>query len=759
MLAGEDLSKGTWQTAYYNLVDYGMCGGYFWNDSCACGQMSYWSWNMYCSYTYTGNTDPDTGLDERYCANCGNYFVWGETGEIDPYTCRYTGTFYVKVYTNDEVKLEISGDSGYESHEYLATSFTLDNPEGTCYDGFTVDLECRNCGATHTNREYWHDTYATEILELSDYGACGGKIDAGRCACGQETFVSRDITCENWNWGVESWSEEGEDGVIHRFQKDMCSDCGLTQIQEWYGVTEEGSCYGTQYYRYTFQLGTDLNKTFDEHWTYEFHDYTYSYALAAGSESCEDGIIVIGTCTRCGDKYSYNSDFHGVNLAGSIDLAAYGSVCGGSLEYYQCPCGQYGRYDFSDELACDLDQKSTDHWIDGVIDYVQQWTSDGWTYTHSNSYIFTCAVTDPTACGLKIRMSEYWLQEGCAVVEYQTWQLGYDETTGTCQTEFTVATGESRAYHDYVQTTASETVDGIEINKSINTCSACGSYYVYTNHYENGNHIKYEREAVNLLSNGDPQRRHEAYTYGVTNAGYNYITEQWFEVTYADGSTYWDQYTYTYDFTNGCSRTRTYTNSRGGYSTYQDNAHNVSWSTKITKEATCSQFGEYVVTYTCDVCGAQTSQYTYEIEPTVHDWRWNGTLQTYVCDVCGLENVNGASGSIVMEDLTTDDGTSYIIGYWNRGEVTFNPYVSVILEDSTDENNELVLTGITFNYLTVEQDGVTALTFDKTTAGNAAAAAVAEAGYTGSYAIRISFVPINSTDTLDYAITFDSVTT
>ena len=31
-----------------------------------------------------------------------------------------------------------------------------------------------------------------------------------------------------------------------------------------------------------------------------------------------------------------------------------------------------------------------------------------------------------------------------------------------------------------------------------------------------------------------------------------------------------------------------------------------------------------------------------------------------------------------------------------------------------------------------------------------------DANYTGSYAIRISFVPINGDDTLDYAITFDS---
>ena len=32
-----------------------------------------------------------------------------------------------------------------------------------------------------------------------------------------------------------------------------------------------------------------------------------------------------------------------------------------------------------------------------------------------------------------------------------------------------------------------------------------------------------------------------------------------------------------------------------------------------------------------------------------------------------------------------------------------------------------------------------------------------EAGYTGTYAVRISFVPLNGADALDYAITFDNL--
>ena len=119
---------------------------------------------------------------------------------------------------------------------------------------------------------------------------------------------------------------------------------------------------------------------------------------------------------------------------------------------------------------------------------------------------------------------------------------------------------------------------------------------------------------------------------------------------------------------------------------------------------------------------------------------------------------NASSGSIVMEDLTDAYANgNYVIGYWNRGEVAFNPYVSLVLYDVEGDDNELVLTGIDFNYLTVAKDGVCGLSFSQSAVDAAAEAAISAAGYTGSYAVRISFVPTTGDNTLDYAITFDTV--
>ena len=85
-------------------------------------------------------------------------------------------------------------------------------------------------------------------------------------------------------------------------------------------------------------------------------------------------------------------------------------------------------------------------------------------------------------------------------------------------------------------------------------------------------------------------------------------------------------------------------------------------------------------------------------------------------------------------------------------------YVSVVLKDAAEwENDELLLTDIAFTYLTKQKDGITAVVFDRQAVQASAEQAVADAEYTGSYAIRFTFVPKYAADTLDYAITFDDL--
>ena len=93
--------------------------------------------------------------------------------------------------------------------------------------------------------------------------------------------------------------------------------------------------------------------------------------------------------------------------------------------------------------------------------------------------------------------------------------------------------------------------------------------------------------------------------------------------------------------------------------------------------------------------------------------------------------------------------------YLNGGSVSDT---AANLKDAAEgENDELVLTDIDFTYLTRNEDGITAIRFNQAAVQASAEKAVADAGYTGSYVIRFTFVPKYAEDTLDYAITFDDL--
>ena len=181
--------------------------------------------------------------------------------------------------------------------------------------------------------------------------------------------------------------------------------------------------------------------------------------------------------------------------------------------------------------------------------------------------------------------------------------------------------------------------------------------------------------------------------------------------------------------------------------------------TVTLSESTCSQFGSEIWQDHCSVCDYVADSESYSYNPTDHDWYYDDEKEVYICYYCDLENANGASGAIVMEDMTDSHGesTNYVVGYWNREAVEFVPRVSVILDEVEGDDNEFVLIDVDVNYLTAENDGITAISFNQADALSAAAELMESQGYTGSYAIRISLVPVNAEDTLDYAITFDSL--
>lgn len=751
----------TWYREY-RLESYGKCSGYVDVESCACGQevhVYYWAG--------CGNnlgTDPETGMNKRYCADCGITTYYMEESEFDAQTCTRSGTFRMKlvdaegnVLYNEEIPF------CNEEHTWVHT-MTLVNPEGDCEDGYYVSCTCYYCGRTEERgREYGHSTWTVELINLADYGSeCGGIVEIHRCACGERNaYMTTDESRHSFQ--RKNWSEADENGVNHKFETRTCVDCGLAITEEEYDNWSAEVCYYERTHLTTYRLN-GLERTVKRVETHANHDAQETRTeLRPGASSCDEGAYVYWTCQKCGEVGRYETEGHNTcNRVeqDSIDLATYGSNCGATLVHYVCACGEHQRYDFAPDSQCDLDHQWIENFVPGSID-AWQYTTNGYTETDSQSYIIACALTDPD-CDLVIRMSEYWLNENCMAVEYQRWELGYNRETGEYAYAFTIPTGERHAYHPYETSNVYEELsESSYISGTFYDCPDCDSYYSTARMYENGDAVWYEDKAYNdpALNNGEPSEWLHMQKYDYVYGGYRFRTLEYVQRTYLDGSVSFDRWEYTYDHSNGCRRTCVYTTSGGHYSSYQDEAHAGRSGWEWIYERTCSQFGIERYTYGCVICGIIYNTYDDVYDPYAHDWGYNG--ECYYCYRCGLESQNGASGVIVMEDMTEShgNGENYVIGYWNREDLEFMPVLSVVLYDSEAEDNILILNGVDFIDMNREKDGIVAMAFNYEATQAAANAAIAEAGYEGSYAIRINFVPINGDDSLEYAITFDTQVT
>lgn len=655
----------------------------------------------------------------------------------------------------------VLGGQSYEAEYTRVTNnhnsyFSFELLGDTCADGYYVTVHCTYCDYSDTyDQVEFCDDHSSELFvgayDLWDYGMCdGGYLYFYSCPCNQRGDASYNYGCDR--------TPTGNTDPLTGMQEYYCEDCGTYSYDENSVEHDKANCIDDGAFR--FKLVRDGETLLERSYTYQrkHHDYELiGNDLITEGTDCTEGVMQTYQCAVCGATKTEYIYHHAVVLDEMVDLTEHGAVCGSTLDLYACLCGAQKGYEFGGEPGCDVNQENweeTKHWIEGVIDEHQESTHGETTYSYS--YLIKCAVTDPDACGLTIRMSRYWLKEGCTVTEYETWQLGYDEATGTWSAELTIATGRTHSYHDYVHTDVDETLEDGYANGYKYTCSDCGSYYSYVTTYDaDENLVKTEETWVNTLKNGERQKKCYVYNYEMVS-GENCLVMHSAEYTEADGSLNWDRHNYEYDLAN-CERICTYTDSVGMTDVTKEAYHHSGTYQSSTIDATCTQHGEERWWYVCNACGESYDESYYEIQPG-HDWSWNEELQMDVCGVCGLQNKNGASGSIVMEDLTDTygNGENYVIGYWNQDEIDYDIMVSVILEST----GEQILLNITeFTDHTVENDGFNGLSFNKATADAAAAEAVSTVeGYEGTYAIRISFVPVDGTDTLDYAITFDSAT-
>ena len=458
-----------------------------------------------------------------------------------------------------------------------------------------------------------------------------------------------------------------------------------------------------------------------------------------GEEDCESGVSYTMGCKNCDWTRTGHSTYH-ITIEEETPISDFGGNCEGYVVHYGCPCKKEEWINI--ESSCDFDQ-------DSEYDEV----NDEWIY------YYTCALTDPY-CGFayaRTTESVYDSTNPCKRVVWTVYYFGITNKDLTTAKKVLKYEGSYEYQHNYQKDEAASSSSD-SYAKSVYSCTRCDAYYSYEYYYdETGRTTKY------IYTENRPEYDELTYreeVYGEIHTG-RYDTDDKEYVLFEKLSEYYvktsistqeELYSYNtsyeYSFDGVCKRKETTYYKDDFKYNEQEWCTSHGYNESVYVDGGCSQDSKYV--YRCLICHNSDTREVYVKE---HSWYWDSELNTYVCDRCDLESTTGADGVIIIEDCTDyDSNPEYLkIGYYVHKELEHMVYVSIILNDAEDgENDQVVFDEITIDYADPSEGRYVLISIEEI------AAAIDNSEYaTRDYSIRVSFVPVNYQDDLDYSITIE----
>jgi len=680
------------------------------------------------------------------CSECGLVYVSWQTLE-NIGNCRYENT---------EGETVIIGGTEIYSYEssYIQTEHAYEYSyeflgERDCEDGVKIIITCKNCtlhGERTTNE---HSLMEKERVALT--GSCheDAYVVYMVCPCGKNEGVQVVNSCLYSGFGNDY---EAEDGKIHNAMVWRCEKCGLRRDVDKYTERDASTCTEVTYYRESFQIGDTLIKNYEYASRRESHDYTVVDAVFKNGSSCENGVTLYYECRDCHETYDRSTMWHEQYEKARYDLTdpAYGGALHeGYLIVKGCACGESCYAEL--KTLCEIDGNYyTDPFVSDALEYFETFDTDGFYYCYSwECYRQACAVTNEE-CGFSIRRQSYWKQlpGQCVAARYETWQLGYDPVSGDCAYEVTFATGQTAQYHTYNHPDYESVEEIVERYPNENpkviikrfSCADCGSTaYDKTTYDADHNIVARHYYAENNSDYGDYKVREERTEYV---KGYEFRMYEYRE--YKNGE--WQKY----EYDGYCECTERYSSSDDKEDVRPIERHVRSWGWQ--QQPTCSQDGIYGVW--CPVCDTMLN---VDREEPAYDHDWQRVEENlWICSRCGMQNANGASGDVILEDLTGLYGNNeyYVAGYKSNNYVEYGWYVALYLLNGVTVEIDGEALGIVelYEIEVTERDDVRAVQFS-IEAVKAAAEALGLSPE--NYEVRLSFVPYGADDADDYGITFD----
>jgi len=404
--------------------------------------------------------------------------VCGEAVDFEPHTLKEDIT--LEPTCGEAGKMHCSCSCGYEFDKAIPATNEHEYEDGVCVV----------CGQKYSDCDHvvLHDV----VVDLSEYGACGGVIIYSTCTCGERVVFDENgyILCDSSK--AETTYGYTEDG--NEWQKMLCVDCGLEEYVELLEEFDEECDFGFKYKIILSVKGTVIVDTISEY-HYESHTTYGDQTLKIGN--CGT-VIRYYTCANCGKNVYFDLD--DVDLLCPVVIEEeeiqIDNYTVKTITTATCPdCGAvYIAEEVTRTVGCEIETQlhfmayennelvfeATSKDTDNIHDYEISYKLLGDSCNDGIETTYTCL-----NCGKKeiyLNRSHLYETKVLDLSDYDICEnkISYDE----CQVCGELSIVDLQEFYkcctfDYSSITQEETIDenGNKIITATLTCSVCGAVY------------------------------------------------------------------------------------------------------------------------------------------------------------------------------------------------------------------------------------------------------------------------------------------
>ena len=352
----EDREGGhVWKDYTVDFSGQNGCEGIVEGDQCRfCGTISIDYWEIPClsndtvvwDETPVVSTDAD-GFQHRItngvCSECGLKFVQDQWEEKES-DCVYRDCETMSVYRDETKIFENRMDGSWGDHHDTEVIYDIEGSDCGNVDWYYVSEICKNCGFTRINSGWGHRMEGV-IIDGSEYGFCEGTVFRKQICkvCGKVESSGVESHCQ--------FVEDPEDPTLA-----VCSVCGAKK-QRKETRKDTGNCRW-EITSATVYLDKDGKECFREEstWAEVTHDYEVVYQMSGNS--CKDGVVIVKTCKKCGDRNESDKLFNHNYIQDAVLKEADGicPVHQNEVTVEYCPCEFYLNIWYGSKLEWQSDE-------------------------------------------------------------------------------------------------------------------------------------------------------------------------------------------------------------------------------------------------------------------------------------------------------------------------------------------------------------------------------------------------------------------